>query len=84
MHGGRRSDRRGVFRGCLTPNPKVEKAPGAGVVACFDGRAPVRIREASKKYKLDAPSACKLAEATPQKPQRPARSLSHRKAVMKM
>ncbi|CAE6970937.1 TTN, partial [Symbiodinium sp. KB8] len=33
----------GVFRGCLTPNPKVEKA--------------------SKKYKLDAPSACKLAEA---------------------
>lgn len=34
---------RGVFRGCLTPNPKVEKI--------------------SKKYKLDAPSACKLAEA---------------------
>eukprot|EP00439_Symbiodinium_sp_Y106_P034232 s6493_g4.t1 len=33
----------GVFRGCLTPNPKVEKV--------------------SKKYKLDAPSACKLAEA---------------------
>lgn len=33
----------GVFRGCLTPNPKVEKI--------------------SKKYKLDAPSACKLAEA---------------------
>ncbi|CAJ1460703.1 unnamed protein product [Effrenium voratum] len=33
----------GVFRGCLTPNPKVEKI--------------------AKKYKLDAPSACKLAEA---------------------
>ena len=29
--------------------------------------ASAALREVSKKYKLDAPSACKLAEATPKK-----------------
>lgn len=57
---------RGVFRGTLTPNPAVEKAPFRGSCASqvffFFGKAVRSDAQAAKKYKLDAPSACKLAE----------------------
>ena len=57
---------RGVFRGTLTPNPAVEKAPFRGSLnlRSFFWKAflEVMVLQAAKKYKLDAPSACKLAE----------------------